>query len=89
MTLNEIFPDEAEFMDWLVNNCYSCAKLQGNPEEYNSDCEPENIISHSDLNKEIDDKLALLITKKGKLCRCKNFVSPVSRSPPLSMNLVE
>lgn len=89
MTLNEIFPNEAEFMEWLASNCYSCAKLQDNPEEYNSDCELENIISHSNLNKEINDKLTRSITEKGKLCRCKNFVRPVSRSPPLSMDLVE
>lgn len=89
MTLNEIFSDEAEFMEWLVNNCYSCAKLQDNPEVYNYACDLENIISHSGLNKEIDNKFTLLIIEKGKLCRCKKFVSPASRSPPLGMDLVE
>ncbi|MCK4981966.1 MAG: hypothetical protein KAS17_03530 [Victivallaceae bacterium] len=89
MTLNEIFPDEAEFMDWLANNCYSCAKLNADETKYNYACEFENIISHSNLNKEIDYKLTRVITEKGKLCGCKNFVSPASRSPPLSMDLVE
>ena len=85
MTLNEIFPDDGEFMGWLANNCYSCSKLNADETKYNDACELENIISHSDLNKEIDDKLTRLITEKGKLRRCKNFVSPASRSPPLSM----
>jgi len=89
MTLNEIFPESEEFMDWLVNNCYSCAKLKDDATEYNNECELDNIISHFKLNKKIDDKFTQLITEKGKLCRCKNFVSPVSRSPPLSVNLVE
>jgi hypothetical protein len=73
MKLREIFPNEAEFMNWLANNCYSCAKLSNDETEYNYECELENIISHSNLNKEIDDKLTQLITKKGKLCKCKNF----------------
>ncbi len=83
MNLNDFFPNEVEFMEWLANNCYSCAKLNDDATEHNYACELENIISHSKLNKEIDDKLTRLITEKGKLCRCKNFVSPVSRSPPL------
>jgi hypothetical protein len=58
----------------LANNCYNCAKLQDNPEEYNNECELENIISHSKLNKEIDDKLTQLITENGKLCKCKKIV---------------
>ncbi len=74
MTLNEIFPDSEEFMDWLANNCYSCTKLKDDATEYNHECELENIISHSKLNKEIDYKLTQLITEKGKLCKCKNFV---------------
>jgi len=74
MKLNEIFPNEGEFMDWLANNCYSCAKLSNDETQYNSDCELEPIISYSKLNKEIDYKLTQLITEKGKLCKCKNFV---------------
>jgi hypothetical protein len=74
MKLNEIFPNEAEFMEWLANNCYNCAKLSNDETEYNYKCELENIISHSKLNKEIDYKLTQLITEKGKLCKCKNFV---------------
>ena len=61
-------------MDWLANNCYSCAKLSDDETKYNYECELENIISHSKLNKEIDYKLTQLITEKGKLCKCKNFV---------------
>ena len=73
MILNEIFPDDGEFMNWLANNCYSCAKLQDDPEEYNNECELENLIAHSRLDKEIDDKFSCLITEKAKLCKCKNF----------------
>ncbi len=75
MILNEIFPDEAKFMDWLAHNCYSCAKLQDNPEEYNDKCELEPIISYAALDKEIDDRLIKLITEDGKLCKCKNFIN--------------
>ena len=74
MKLNEIFSNEMEFMDWLANNCYSCAKLSDNETEYNYACELENVISHSNLNKEIDAKLTQLITENGKLCECKKFV---------------
>ena len=74
MKLNEISPNEAEFMDWLVNNCYSCAKLSNDETQYNPDCDLEPIISYADLDKEFDDKLTLLITENGKLCKCKNFV---------------
>jgi len=74
MNLNEIFPNEAKFMDWLANNCYSCAKLKDDATEYNPDCELEPRISYSDLSEEIDEKLTRLITEKGKLCECKNFV---------------
>ena len=74
MIINEIFPNEAEFMNWLANNCYSCAKLSNDETEYNYKCELENVISHSKLNNEIDDKLTQLITENGKLCECKNFV---------------
>lgn len=74
MTLNEIFPDAGQFMEWLANNCYSCAKLQDNPEEYNYECELENVISHFKLDKEVDNKFTQLITEKGKVCKCKNFV---------------
>lgn len=73
MTLNEIFLNDGEFMDWLANNCYSCAKLRNDPEEYNHECELENIISHSGLNEEIDENLTKLITENGKLCKCKSF----------------
>jgi hypothetical protein len=89
MTLNEIFPDAGEFMDWLAHNCYSCAKLPDDPAEYNYECELEPIISYATPDKEIEDRLVQLITENGKLCKCKNFVSPISRSPPLSMDLVE
>jgi hypothetical protein len=89
MTLNEIFPDAGEFMEWLANNCYSCVKLPDDPAEYNSECELEPIISYAAPDKEIEDRLAKLITENSKLCRCKNFISPVSRSPPPSMDLVE
>jgi len=74
MTLNDIFPVSGEFMDWLAHNCYSCAKLQDNPAEYNYECELEPIISYAAPGKEIDDRLAKLITENGKLCKCKNFV---------------
>lgn len=73
MTLNEIFPDSGEFMEWLVNNCYSCAKLPDNPAEYNPKCELEPVISYTALDEEFDDKLAQLITAKGRPCKCKNF----------------
>lgn len=74
MTLNDIFPDSGEFMDWLAYNCYSCAKLRDDPEEYNHECELENLISHAALDEEIDENLTNLITENGKLCKCKNFV---------------
>jgi len=74
MKLNEIFSTDAQFMDWLANNCYSCEKLGDGATQHNPDCELEAIISYSDLNKEIDDKLTQLITENGKLCECKNFV---------------
>jgi hypothetical protein len=73
MTLNEIFPDAGEFMDWLAYNCYSCAKLPDDPTEYNSECELEPIISYAALDEEFDDKLAQLITENGRPCKCKNF----------------
>jgi len=75
MTLNEIFPDSGEFMEWLANNCYSCAKLPDAPEEYNSECKLEPIISYAALDEEFDDKLAQLISENGRLCKCKNFNS--------------
>jgi hypothetical protein len=62
-------------MDWLANNCYSCAKLPGDPAEYNYACELESIISYAAFDKEIDDRLVQLVTKKGKPCKCKNFSS--------------
>jgi hypothetical protein len=89
MTLNEIFPDDGEFMDWLAHNCYNCAKLPDDPTEYNSECELEPVISYASPDKEIDDSLAQWITENGKPCKCKNFVSPISRSPPHSMDPVE
>jgi hypothetical protein len=89
MTLNEIFPDAGEFMDWLAHNCYSCAKLPDDAIQYNPNCELEPIISYAASDKEIDAKLIQLITENGKLCICKNFVSPVSRSPPISMDSAE
>ena len=75
MTLNEIFPDTGEFMEWLVYNCYSCAKLGDDAVQHNPDCELEPIISYASPNKEIDDKLTQLITEKGRSCKCKNFKS--------------
>jgi hypothetical protein len=79
MTLNEIFPDGGEFMDWLANNCYSCGKLGDDDVQHNPDCELEPIISYSDPDKEIDDKLVKQITENGKVCKCKNFVRTASR----------
>jgi hypothetical protein len=75
MTLNKIFSDSEEFMEWLVSNCYSCAKLPDDPTEYNSECELEPIISYASLDKKIDDELAQLITENEKPCKCKNFNS--------------
>ena len=75
MKLNEVFPDSEEFMEWLANNCYSCAKLPDDPTEYNSNCELEPIISYTSLDKEFDDSLAQIIIENGKLCKCKNFSS--------------
>jgi hypothetical protein len=76
-------------MDWLAYNCYSCAKLGDEAIQHKPDCELEPIISYTASDKEIDDRLVQWITENGKLCRCKNFVSPVSRSPPLNRDLVE
>lgn len=73
MKLNEIFPNGAEFMDWLANNCYSCAKLPDDAAKFNPNCELEPIISYSNLNVEIDENLTKIIIKNGKLCKCKNF----------------
>jgi hypothetical protein len=75
MTLNEIFSDSGEFMEWLVNNCYSCAKLPDDPTEYNSECELEPIISYAALDEELDGELAQLITENERPCKCKNFSS--------------
>jgi hypothetical protein len=75
MTLNEIFPDAGEFMDWLAHNCYSCAKLPDDPTEYNAECRLEPIISYAALDEEFDDKLAQLITENRRPCKCKNFSS--------------
>lgn len=69
-----MFPDGGEFMEWLANNCYSCVKLPNNPEEYNSQCELEPVISYAALDEEIDDNLAQMITENGRPCKCKNFV---------------
>jgi hypothetical protein len=85
MKLNKIFPDTGVFMDWLAYNCYSCAKLGDDTVQYNPNCELEPIISHAASDKEIDDRLAQMITENGNLCKCKNFVSPISRSPPFGM----
>ena len=71
MNLNEIFPNDAEFMDWLANNCYSCEKLGDDTVQHNPNCELEPIISYSDLNEEIDENLTKIITENGKLCKCK------------------
>jgi hypothetical protein len=62
-------------MDWLAHNCYSCAKLGDDAVQYNPDCELESIISYAASDKEIEDRLAKLITENGKLCKCKNFSS--------------
>jgi len=75
MTLNEIFPDSGDFMEWLAYNCYSCIKLQDDPAEYNYECELEAIISYAAFDKEIDNKLTELITENGRPCKCKNFSS--------------
>jgi hypothetical protein len=75
MTLNEIFPDAGEFMDWLAYNCYSCAKLGDGTIQHNPNCELEPIISYAAFDKEIDDRLTQLITESGKPCKCKNFSS--------------
>jgi hypothetical protein len=74
MTLNEIFPDAGEFMEWLAHNCYSCAKLPDNPAEYNYECDLEPIISYAAWAEEVDDKLFQMITENGKPCQCKKFV---------------
>ena len=66
-------------MDWLANNCYSCDKLGDSTIQHNPNCELEPIISHAPLDKEIDEDLVLLITKKKKLCKCKNFIRTASR----------
>ncbi len=83
MRLNEIFPNGAEFMDWLTNNCYSCEKLGDGATQYNPDCELEPIISYSGLNEEIGENLTRTISKKGKLCKCKNFARAASGLPAL------
>lgn len=75
MTLNEIFPDAGEFMDWLAHNCYSCEKLGDGSIQHNPDCELEPIISYASLDKEIDDRLTQLITENGRPCKCKKFKS--------------
>jgi hypothetical protein len=75
MTLNEIFPDAGEFMDWLAYNCYSCEKLGDEATQHNPECELEPIISYAASDKEIDDRSAQWITENGKSCKCKNFVS--------------
>ena len=79
MTLNEIFADGGEFMDWLANNCYSCEKLGDDATQHNPDCELEPIISYGALDEEIDDNLTQLISEDGKLCRCKNFIRAASK----------
>jgi len=73
MNLNEVFPNEAEFMDWLAKNCYSCKKLANDATQCNPDCELEPILSYSSMTKEIDKKLINMISENGKLCKCKNF----------------
>jgi len=78
MTLNEIFSDAGEFMDWLAHNCYSCSKLPDDPAEYNYECRLEPIISFAALDEEFNDnKFAQLITKNRRPCKCKNF-SPLN-----------
>jgi hypothetical protein len=74
MNLNEIFPDGAEFMDWLANNCYSCKKNGDGVSQNNPHCELEPMIAYSSLDQEIDENLTKIITKNGKLCKCKNFI---------------
>ncbi len=78
MKLNEIFPNGAEFMDWLANNCYSCAKLGNDETQYNPHCELEPIISYSGLNEEINENLTRTISRKGRLYKCKNFARTAS-----------
>jgi hypothetical protein len=60
-------------------------KTHNNPEEYNRKCELENIISHSNLNEEIDENLTKIITENGKLCKCKNFVMAMGKLLALFM----
>jgi hypothetical protein len=85
MKLNEIFYLEEEFMDWLANNCYSCGILGDGATQYNPYCEFEPIISYSGLNEEINENLTSIITEKGKLCKCKNFVMSTAKSLLLLM----
>ncbi len=75
MTLNKIFADSGEFMDWLAHNCYSSAEFGNGSIQHNPDCELESIISHAALNEEFDDNLSQMIIENGKLCKCKNLRS--------------
>lgn len=73
MTLNEIFSDGGKFMEWLANNCYSCAKLpEGNAKD-NCECELEPVINSADLDAELGETFSRMITENGKSCKCKNF----------------
>ena len=80
MTLGEIFNDDEEFMEWRGNNCYSCEKLGDDTCQYNPHCKLEPIISHSDMTKEIDEKLITMIIKNGKLCKCKQFIAAARKN---------
>ena len=88
MKLNEIFYLEGEFMDWLANNCYSCGRLGDGATQYNPDCELEPVISYSGLNEEINENLTSIITEKGKLCKCKNFVIEAAKPLLLFMMIL-
>jgi hypothetical protein len=88
MKLNEIFPYEEEFMDWLANNCYNCGRLGDGATQYNPHCELEPIISHSGLNEEISENLTSIITEKGKLCKCKNVVIVSAKTLVLFMMIL-
>ncbi len=89
MNLNEIFPNGAEFMDWLANNCYSCEKLGDGVSQNNPYCELEPIISYSNLDHEIDENLTKIIIEKGKLCKCKNFTEIIEAKIEEQNNLQE
>ncbi len=80
MNLNEIFPNGAEFMDWLASNCYSCKKNGDGVSQNNPQCELEPMIAYSSLDQEIDENLTKIIIENGKLCKCKNFIKATRKT---------